>query len=120
MLLVAAGIGAAPPLRRDGGRISTARCYGALVTLEPTGVILLRPGLSLDLAALFRSWGQPLSRRRLASFTAPRGQRVTAFIGGRRWSGPPGRVPLTAHSEIVLELGPHVAPHTGYTFPPGS
>jgi hypothetical protein len=49
--------------------------------------------------ALFRSRGQPLSATRLASFRA---------------------VPLTRHAEIVLEVGPHVPPHSSYAFPPGS
>jgi hypothetical protein len=49
--------------------------------------------------AVFRSWGQPLSATRLASFRA---------------------VPLTRHAEIVLEVGPHVPPHSSYAFPPGS
>jgi len=29
-------------------------------------------------------------------------------------------VPLTAHAEVVLEVGPYVPPHRSYTFPPDS
>jgi len=29
-------------------------------------------------------------------------------------------VPLTRHAEIVLEVGPHVPPHSSYMFPPGT
>jgi hypothetical protein len=101
------------------GRISGARCYGALVTRDPTGVVLVRPGPIRRLSALFHSWGQPLSARRLASFHAAPGGQVTAYVGGRRWPGAPGDVPLGSHAEIVVELGPHVPPHTTYTFPPG-
>jgi dihydroxyacid dehydratase/phosphogluconate dehydratase len=36
------------------------------------------------------------------------------------WPGAPGAVPLTRHAEIVLEVGPHVPPHSSYAFPPGS
>ena len=32
-------------------------------------------------------------------------------------NGSPGRVPLTRHAEIVLEVGPYVPPHSAYTFP---
>lgn len=70
--------------------------------------------------ALFRSWGQPLSRTRLASFRAPKGAHVAVFVNGRSWHGAPGAVPLTRHAEIVLEVGPHVPPHASYTFPPGT
>jgi hypothetical protein len=120
VVLVAAGIGMRPPLRRSAGRISGARCYGALVTLEPTGVVLVRPGVTLTVSALFRAWGQPLSARRLVSFGTGGAAPVVAFVDGRRWDGPPGDVPLEHHSEIVLEIGPHVPPHSGYHFPPGT
>ena len=120
VLLIPAGIGTRPPRARFEGRISHARCYGALVTLEPTGVVLVRGGQTLTLADLFRSWGQPLSRRRLATFAAPAGGQVSVYVGGRRWRGAPGSVPLRPHAEIVLEVGPHVPPHASYTFPPGT
>jgi hypothetical protein len=119
VVLLAAGMGTRPPVQRSEGRIVSARCYGSLVTLEPTGVVLVRPGARLTLAAVFRSWGQPLSRSRLASFAAGPGEQVEVFVGGRRWAGRPGAVPLRAHAEIVLEVGPYVPPHSHYTFPPG-
>jgi hypothetical protein len=120
VVMVAAGIGTRPPRRRFEGRIANAGCYGNLVTLEPTGVVLLRPGARLSLGALFRSWGQPLTRRRLGPFAARAGQSVVVFVGGRRWTAAPGEVPLVRHSEIVLEVGPRVPPHVRYAFPPGS
>lgn len=118
--LLAAGIGTLPPRRSFAGRISKARCYGALVTLDPTGLVLLRTGAKLDLADLFHSWGQPLSPRRIASFVAPDHTQVAVFVDGRRWPGAPGGAPLRRHSEIVLEVGPHVPPHHSYRFPPGT
>ena len=90
------------------------------MTLEPTGVVLVRRGARLTLSDLFRSWGQPLSAHRLASFSAAPGQSVRVFVNGRPRNGPPGAVPLSAHSEIVLEVGPRVPPHASYTFPPGT
>jgi hypothetical protein len=119
VVIVPAGIGVRPPLTRSAGRIARARCYGALVTLEPTGVVLVRAGARPLLSDLFRAWGQPLSPSRLASFAASAGTRVAAFVDGRRWRGAPGSVPLLSHAEIVLEVGPHVPPHHSFTFPPG-
>ncbi len=119
VVLVAAGIGTRPPWVLSAGRISTARCYGDLVTLEPTGVVQVRPGAGARLSDLFRSWGQPLSGTRLGPFSSERGQHVQVFVNGRRWRGSPQSVSLTRHSEIVLEVGPHVPPHRSYTFPPG-
>jgi hypothetical protein len=120
VLLLPAGIGTRPPADLLDGRITRAACYGQLVTLDPTGVVLVRPGAQLTLGALFRSWGQPLSPARLASFTALAGTRVAVFVNGRAWPGTPASVPLTRHAEIVLEVGPHVPPHQSYAFPPGT
>ncbi len=120
VVLIPAGIGTRPPRATFEGRISRARCFGDLVTLEPTGVVLVRSGTKLTVADLFKSWGEPISRRRLASFSAPAGHHVAVFVGGRPWRGTPGGVPLRPHSEIVLEVGPHVPPHSSYTFPPGT
>jgi hypothetical protein len=119
VVLVASGIGTRPPRAYSEGRISKALCYGDLVTLEPTGVVLVRRGTRLHLSDLFRAWGQRLSSRSLAAFSAPAGRGVRVFVDGRPWRGRPGDVPLVAHSEIVLEVGPYVPPHSRYTFPPG-
>jgi hypothetical protein len=120
VVIVPAGIGVRPPIRLSAGRISSAGCYGSLVTLEPTGLVLVRPGPRLSLSDLFRAWGEPLSLRRTASFVVPRGTEISLFVDGRRRRGRPGAVPLTRHSEIVLEVGPYVPPHSSYTFPPGT
>jgi hypothetical protein len=116
VVLLAAGVGTRPPLRFSEGRISRARCYGALVTLDPTGVVLIRAGSGLTLGQLFRSWGEPLSGGQIASFKGP----VTAFVGGQRRRGAPGSIPLAAHAEIVIGVGRHVPPHSAYAFPPGT
>jgi hypothetical protein len=116
VVIVATGIGVQPPVRVSAGRISYARCYGRLVTLEPTGLVLVRPGRTQSLGDLFRAWGEPLSRRGVASFTG----RVTVFVDGRRWRGRPASVPLLRHAEIVAEIGPYVPPHAAYAFPPGT
>lgn len=120
VVLLAAGIGTRPPRHRSEGRIVAAGCYGSLVTLEPTGVVLVRAGTRLKLGSVFRAWGQPLSDTRLASFPARHGHTVAVFVNGRRWAGSPGAVPLRRHAEIVLEVGPRVPPHSHYTFPPGA
>lgn len=120
VLLLPAGIGLRGPSAELDGAIVRARCYGALVTLDPTGVVLVRPGSRLTLADLFRSWGQPLSRSRLTSFAATAGSQVTVYVDGRRWNAGPASVPLARHAEIVLEVGPYVPPHSSYAFPAGS
>jgi len=120
VVLIPAGIGTMAPRELLRGRVRGTRCYGALVTLDPTGLVLVRRGRDLSLSALFRSWGQPLSRRRLGPFAAAPPAQVAVFVDGRRWRGRPAAVPLRRHAEIVVEVGPHVPPHSFYAFPPGS
>jgi hypothetical protein len=114
---VSAGIGVAPPVRRAGAYVLSGRCTYPLETLEPTGVIRIARGLrpTPTLGTLFLIWGQPLSPRRMLSFSG----RVSAFIGGRPWRGSPRAIPLRRHTEIVLEIDGALLPHAHYEFPPG-
>jgi hypothetical protein len=115
VLIVAQGIGLAPPLRRDGAYVRGGRCSYPIVTHEPTGVLEVAPGRELRLGHLFELWGQPLSRRRIASFEGE----VQAFVAGRPWRGDPRDIPLRRHAQIVLEVGGYIPPHPSYRFPPG-
>jgi hypothetical protein len=118
VVLLAPGIGVGRPWQRFAGRITHARCYGPLATLDPTGVVLVRPGARVSVGDVFRAWGRPLGARRLLSFRARTGLR--AYVDGRRWTRTaPAQIPLTRHAEIVLELGPYVPPHRSFAFPPG-
>jgi hypothetical protein len=118
VVLIAAGVGTRPRREVVAGRIVRAGCFGAVVTLDPTGAVLIRPGRPPRLSALFRAWGEPLSTTRIASFSAAPGQRVAVFVNGRRRRTDPESVPLSAGAEIVLEVGPYVPPHRRYMFPP--
>jgi hypothetical protein len=119
VVLLPAGIGIRGARIGTSDRVDSARCYGSLVTLDPTGVVYVRPGAARTLAALFSAWGQPLSQTRLAGFNAAPGARVTTFVDGHRRIGSPETVSLANRAEIVLEVGPHVPPHHSYTFPAG-
>jgi hypothetical protein len=115
VVLIPAGIGVAPPQRREGARVLGGRCWYELATADPTGLIEIGRGRRLTLGAFFDVWGQPLSRRRLLSFRLP----VYAFVDGRRRRGDPRRISLARHRQIVLEVGGYVPPHRVYRYPPG-
>jgi hypothetical protein len=119
VVLIPAGIGTLRPRRRQNGRIVAAPCYGPVVTLEPTGLVLVRQGVRATVGELFRQWGLPLTDTVAGAFRAPRGTRVVAFVGGRRWQRSPSAIPLARHAAIVIEVGPRVPPHRFYLFPPG-
>jgi hypothetical protein len=146
VVVLPAGIGVAPPLRRAGAYVRGGRCLYPLRTIEPTGLVEIAapgeiaPGAAAATAAgrtaagataagataagathtlgeLFALWGQTLTRRRVAGFSAAAPGQVAVFVNGSRWPGLPAAAPLTAHAQITIEVGPYVPPHTGYAFP---
>ena len=114
-VIVPAGIGVAPPWRGRPPYVRAGSCSYALRTREPTGVIEVASGERLELGDLFDLWGQPLGARRVAGFRG----RVHVWVGGRRWTGNPRKVPLTRHAQIVVSEDSRVPVHARYVFPPG-
>jgi hypothetical protein len=116
VLLLPAGIGLKPPLRRAGlARLVGGACAYPLHTLDPTGTVFVDRTRSRVLGDLFAVWGQRLAPGRLLSFAG----RVHVFRNGREWRGDPRQVPLTRHDSVVLEVGGYVPPHPRYLFPVG-
>ena len=99
-------------------RIGIARsgCRYPLATDTPTGIVDVLARGRFTLGDLFRIWGRRLSAKRLLSFPG----RVSVYVNGRKRTGDPGTLPLRRHDEIVVEVGPYVAPHTSYLFPKGA
>jgi hypothetical protein len=116
VLLLPAGIGLRPPLRRAGlARLAGGTCTYPLYTLDTTGTVLVDRRRGRTLGELFAVWGQRLAPRRLLSFAG----RVRVFRNGREWRSDPRQVPLARHDSVVLEIGGYVPPHVRYLFPEG-
>jgi hypothetical protein len=113
-VLLPAGIGVAPPAPLSAGRVLGGRCRYPVSTADPTGVISVNQAGRRTLGQLFRIWGQPLGNHRLLGFRshAP----LRAFVGGRAWHRDVRRIPLRGRSEIVIELGRLIPPHSFYLF----
>jgi len=111
VVVVPAGIGLRRP-RLQLGRVISADCRAPVWTLDPSGVVRFEGGATL--ADVFRVWGEPLARARLASFRG----RVSVYVAGVRRRGDPRKLRLRDGEEIVLELGGYVRPHRSFLFPP--
>ena len=105
------------PRQFSAGRISSAGCYGEAGHARPDRgracapgsrpgsppgiaprIARIASGSPPTLADLFRAWGEPLSTRRLASFSATRRARVAVFVDGAAVARPAGarcRCPAT-------------------------
>jgi hypothetical protein len=119
VVIVPPGVGVAPPFRRSGAFVTPRGCTYPLRTLDPTGVIEVRPVRKLTLGDLFAVWGRPLSPTQLVGFRTNTSRPVRAYVGGEEWHGSLTAIPLSRHAEIVLELGPFIPPHRSFLFRPG-
>jgi hypothetical protein len=118
-LVIPAGIGIAPPRKRNGAYVTGGRCRYPVRTVEPTGLIEIDDGVEATLGEFFVLWDQPLSRRRLLSFRAGPGETVQVFVNGKRFHGDPRALPMKRHAAIVLEVNGFFPPTRVFVFPPG-
>jgi hypothetical protein len=86
-------------------------CRARLWTLDPTGVVRFERRATLG--DFFGVWGRVLTRARLLGFHGA----VRVYRNGVRRRGDPRRLPLRDRDELVLEVGPYVAPHRSFRFP---
>jgi hypothetical protein len=101
----------------DGAYVRGGHCFYPVRTTDPTGIIHFSPHKELRLHDFFTVWGQPLGSTRLATFRARKGDRVRAYLAGRRWRGDLASIPLRRHAQIVVEIGGYLPPHRSFLFP---
>ena len=110
VMIVPAGIGVRDARARFG-RITSARCRGAMWTTDPTGVVHFDGARTLG--GLFAAWGRRLHPGQLLSFRG----RVRLYRNGVRVAGDPRRLQLRDGDNLVLQIGPYIPPHAQYRFP---
>ncbi|MSQ24461.1 MAG: hypothetical protein EXR58_07965 [Chloroflexi bacterium] len=114
------GIGIAAPRHVDNGGgspfVDGGSCFYWLHTHTNDGLIHIEAAApqAFTLRQLFDIWQQPLSATQVGS---AQGQ-VIAYVGGQRFSGDPGDIPLAPHALIQLDVGQDVPPQP-YTFEGG-
>jgi hypothetical protein len=98
----------------------TAGCLYWIHTHDASGIIHVEApdihppqGGPYTLGMLFDIWGQPLNSSGVAGVNGP----VTVYVNGMRYDGDPRAIALSAHQQIVLEVGSAIPP-PNYKFPP--
>jgi hypothetical protein len=96
------------PVPSDVGRPSGAQCLYWLHTHTPDGVIHIESpaNRTFTLGDFFAVWGQPLSTTRAASAATKSAKNFKVWVDGKPYAGDPAKIPLTAHADIVIEVGP--------------
>ncbi|HSB54508.1 MAG TPA: hypothetical protein VLD58_09140 [Gemmatimonadales bacterium] len=95
------------------GQPAGKRCIYWLHTHTPDGFIHVEAPLdrSFTLGDFFTVWGQPLSRTTAASAHLAKGESMKVWVDGKPFAGDPRAIPLTAHADIVIQVGgPHGKP----------
>jgi hypothetical protein len=85
-----------------------ANCIYWLHTNTPDGIIHVEApkDRSFALGDFFAVWGQPLDRSHVASAVTRKGEHEQIWVNGTLYKGDPAKIPLTAHADIVIEVGP--------------
>jgi hypothetical protein len=96
------------PIPPNVGQPSGKRCIYWLHTHTPDGFIHIEAPLdrSFTLGDFFTVWGQPLTGTTAASAHLARGDSLKVWVNGEPFAGDPRSVPLTAHADIVIQVGP--------------
>jgi hypothetical protein len=104
---------------------SDPRFFSPLHTHDRTGIVHVESPVNKTyrLGQFFDVWGVRLSRTCIGDFCSEGGRTLQAFVGGRRVTGDPARIPLRPHDEIVIVFGtrsqrPRRIP-ASYSFPSG-
>jgi hypothetical protein len=112
------GIRGAQTMQTPAGPfVANGSCFYWLHTHAADGIIHIESPVerTFTLGDFFDVWGQNLTPHRLG----PIAGRVIAIYNGRVYRGTPRDVPLTAHAQIELEIGPRLRAPDTVVFPPG-
>ena len=111
------GIGIVRPFRVNNGFVGTGSGIYWLHTHDATGIIHVESpdNRTYTLGQFFDIWGQTLNAHEVAGLKGA----VRAYVDGKRYSGDPRAIVLSAHAQITLEVGAPFVPPPVYVFPAG-
>jgi hypothetical protein len=111
------GIGIVQPFQVNNGFVGMGSGIYWLHTHDATGIIHVESpdNRTYRLGQFFDIWGQTLNAREVAGLKGA----VRAYVDGKRYSGDPRAIVLSAHTQITLEVGAPFVPPPVYVFPAG-
>lgn len=99
------------------GQVPEKNCLYWLHTHTPDGIIHIEApqDRTFTLGDFFRVWGQPLTKTAAASAHANKGASLKVWVDGKPFTRDPAAIPLTAHTDVVIEAGPPFPPPPRFT-----
>ena len=103
----------------------TQQCLYWLHTHQTDGVIHIEAPTGqkdrvFTLGEFFKIWGQKLDSQDVGDRKLQSGETLKAYVNGVLWTGNVSAIPLKAHDEITLVIGPpDITPPSSYSFAAG-
>lgn len=84
------------------------RCLYWLHTHTPDGMLHIEApqDRTFTLGDFFTVWGQPLSSTSAAAAHVSKHEKVKVWLNGKAYTKDPRSIPLLAHADIVIQVGP--------------
>ncbi len=91
-------------------------CLYWVHTHDASGIIHIESPViqPFTLGNFFDIWGMDIDLNKVATLSGP----VTAYVNGNRYLGDFRAIPITAHTQVTLEVGAPLVPPPNYRFPP--
>ncbi len=109
--------GKAVAIPKNVGQPAAKRCIYWLHTHTPDGIIHVEApqDRSFTLGDFFTVWGQPLSTKGAAGAVVAKRESEKVWVNGKAYAGDPRKIPLVAHADIVIQVGPPYAKPAAFT-----
>ena len=93
------------------GILSTQNCFYWMHTHSTSGIIHIEAPKDsakrqFTVGDFFQIWNQPLSGKRVATFTVGKGDQLEMWVDGKPYTGDPRKIVLKSHTQVVIEIGP--------------
>ena len=90
------------------GQPAGKRCIYWLHTHTPDGIVHIEApqDRSFTLGDFFTVWDQPLTHTGVATAKISKSETIKAWVDGKPYTKDPRTIPLLAHADIVIQVGP--------------
>lgn len=99
--------GRSVPIPEDVGRPLFSGCLYWLHTHTPDGIIHVEaPAFrTFTLGQFFAIWAQPVTKTQVATAKLRKGEKITVWVDGNRYTGDPKKIPLAQHLDVTFDVG---------------
>ena len=93
------------------GILSSQNCFYWMHTHTTSGIIHIEApkdsaNRGFTVGDFFQIWNQPLSKKKVATFSVGKGDVLKMWVDGKPYTGDPTKIVLKSHTQVVIEIGP--------------